>query len=165
MCRKWPNIRHYSLNCSMRLGSILRQIIPAYSTVKGTFVSLTNGSNWVWWWPLSYHTITNLTYEVQEVGFHKWSSLVQLSSDIFCSESNNSGASSLLVSWFSINMLLGWAGMRKTNERKRWDKYWMACTENIIVRKLLAMLKHENEVASKGQKLITIFAMDECSSQ
>lgn len=41
----------------------------------------------------------------------------------------------------------------------------MACTENIIVRKLLAMLKHESEVASKGQKLITIFAMDECSSQ
>lgn len=96
----------------------------------------------------------------------KLSYLGQLSSDIFCSESNNSGASSLLVSLFSINMLLDWAGMRKTNERKRWDKYWMACTENIIVRKLLAMLKHhENEVASKGQKLITIFAMDECSSQ
>lgn len=95
----------------------------------------------------------------------KLSYLVQLSSDIFCSESNNSGASSLLVSSFSINMLLDWAGMRKTNERKRWDKYWMACTENITVRKLLAMLKHENEVASKGQKLITIFAMDECSSQ
>jgi hypothetical protein len=49
--------------------------------------------------------------------------LVQLSNDILHSENKNSGAPSVLLSWFSINMLADRAVRAKNSKRRRWEEY------------------------------------------